>query len=440
MIPDQQIFCNAPWYELHIYWDGSLGFCCQESHKMYHSDQGEIYNIKNISIKDWYDSEPMQAARLSMFGNKKNSFCSRCYQEEAVSDTSRRHRCNQKSVIFTRTAFNESYLQSPGYSKFENTRFHNGVYNGMPVDLHIDLGNYCNLTCKMCNAQASSSIAVQHVKWGIKDARQYIGTDWTKDSKVWDRTLDELSKIENLKNIHFMGGETLLTKRFEDFVDFMISRKRTDLNFSFVTNGTVFNEKLVEKLLQFKRIGIEVSIETVTDHNSYQRQGTDLQSVLKNIDRYLTYCDGDRITLTVRPAISSLTIGYYDTLLEYCLEKNLIVKSLICSSPRYYDPRILPDDIKKEYLTRYEIFLKKHNLSEVDCSVDYNESDPHQLKRIVKNQVLQCINILKSQEPNDADVLLKEMVAWCKRWDTVHDYNARDLYPEFREILKQHGY
>ena len=32
---DKNIFCNSPWYELHIYWDGSLGFCCQEAHKLY---------------------------------------------------------------------------------------------------------------------------------------------------------------------------------------------------------------------------------------------------------------------------------------------------------------------------------------------------------------------------------------------------------------------
>jgi pyruvate-formate lyase-activating enzyme len=439
-MPNSKIFCNAPWYELHIYWDGSMGFCCQESHKLYPAEQDSIYNIKNTTIREWFDSEPMRSARMGMFGDKKNSFCSRCYAEESVSDTSRRHRSNQKSVIFTRTAFKKSYDQSPGHHKFELTQESLGAYDGMPIDLHIDLGNYCNLACKMCNPQASSNIAVQHVKWGIESARQYIGTDWTQDQLVWDQTLEEISQINNLKNIHFMGGETLLTKRFEDFVDFMLAKGRTDLNFSFVTNGTVFNETLMKKLLQFDRVGIEVSIETVTQHNSYQRQGTDTDIVIKNIRQYQQYCDDSRITITVRPAISLLTIGYYHTLLEYCLQQKLIVKSLICYNPKYYNPAVLPDEIKLQYIKKYQKFLDDHNLIDVDCVIDYNESDPNQLLRIIKNQVLQCINILSSPQPADADNLLKEMVKQSKRWDQIYGYNARSLYPEFEDIFNQHGY
>jgi hypothetical protein len=237
-----------------------------------------------------------------------------------------------------------------------------------------------------------------------------------------------------------MGGETLLTKRFEDFVDFMLDKGRTDLNFSFVTNGTVFNETLMKKLLQFDRVGIEVSIETVTQHNSYQRQGTDTDIVIKNIKQYQQYCDDSRITITVRPAISLLTIGYYHTLLEYCLQQKLIVKSLICYNPKYYNPAVLPGEVKLQYIKKYQQFLVDHNLADVDCSIDYNESDPNQLPRIIKNQVLQCINILSSPRPADADSLLKEMVKQNKQWDQIYGYNARSLYPEFEDIFNQHAY
>ena len=64
------------------------------------------------------------------------------------------------------------------------------------------------------------------------------------------------------------------------------------------------------------------------------------QQVLKNIDRYLEYCNGDNITLTARPAISALTIGYYDTLLRYCLDRKIIVKSLWVTRPNFLSPQI----------------------------------------------------------------------------------------------------
>lgn len=439
-MPNKDIFCNAPWYELHIYWDGSLGFCCQEDHKIYDRNLSDHYNVRNMSIREWIDSTPMHNARMLMFDNNRNSICKRCYHEENHSDTSRRHRCNQKSVIFTKTNFEESYEQSPGWEKFEYSKRTQGRYLGMPIDLHIDLGNYCNLTCKMCDPESSSSIATQFVRWGIKEASQYIGTDWTKDDVVWNRVLEELASITNLSNVHFMGGETLITKRFEDFVDFMIDRGRFDIGISFVTNGTVFNESLISKLKKFKRVGLEVSIETTTTHNAYQRQGTDTELVLTNIQKYISHCNGSNITLTLRPAISALTIGYYPTLIQYCLEFGLMIKGLVVYDPAFFDARILPAEVRQHYLKKYYQLLDDYNLHSVDCGVDYNESDPHQLKPIIKNQILQCINLLTAPCPDNSSELLDEMVVWCKRWDIIHKLNALVLYPELRKEFIQRGY
>jgi sulfatase maturation enzyme AslB (radical SAM superfamily) len=292
----------------------------------------------------------------------------------------------------------------------------------------------------MCNSQASSVIAAQEVKWGNRDALKYVGADWTRDEAVWSRVLDELASITNLHNVHFMGGETLITKRFEDFVDYMIARGRTDLHFSFVTNGTTFNESLLDKLTQFKRVGIEVSIETTTEHNAYQRQGTDTDRVLKNIDRYLEYCNGNNITLTARPAISALTIGYYDTLLRYCIERKIIVKSLWVTKPDFLNPNILPDAIRQQYILNYKKLIEDYNLALTDHLVDYNESDPNEIARIILSQANQCIAMLTSPGPADSEQQLEAMVRHCERWDRVYGYNARKLYPEFAEILDQYGY
>ena len=108
----------------------------------------------------------------------------------------------------------------------------------------------------MCNPQASSAIASQHIKWGIKSSKQYLGTDWTQNDQVWNSFLQQLLETPNLNNIHFMGGETLLTKRFEDLVDHMIAHNRLDVCFSFVTNGTAFRPELMSKLKQFRIVGI----------------------------------------------------------------------------------------------------------------------------------------------------------------------------------------
>lgn len=431
-MPNQKIFCNTPWYELHIYWDGSLGICCSEDHKIYSADQH--YNIATTSIAEWFNSDPVQEFRQKILKDNPLSACRRCYVEEQSGGNSRRINNNQKSVIFTRSAFEESFEQSPGRQHFDPS----GLTTTHPIDLHIDLGNYCNLACKMCNPKASSTIASQQVKWGIESSRQYLGNDWTKDSKTWDSFKQQLLAIPGLNNIHFMGGETLLTDKFEDLVDAFIEHQRYELCFSFVTNGTVFKPHLIEKLKKFRRVGIEVSIETVDEHNAYQRQGTDTDKVLENIKKYLTYCNNSSITVALRPAVSALTIGYYVGLLKYALDQQLVVKSNLCYNPKYLYANILPKKVKEQYLLEYQELL--HQLESVDIVNDYNTSDPHNYQKIVKQEATMCAGVLALPEPDNVNELLAQLVDHCRRWDQVYQLDARTLYPELSEIWDQYGY
>ena len=437
MKANKNIFCNTPWYELHIYWDGSLGICCQESHKLYAETDGR-YNIATMSIKEWFNSEPVRRFRTDILEKDRLSLCRRCYEEEDHNGNSRRLRSNQKSVIFTRTAFDDSFQQSPGYNSFLHSYKNQGQTVTHPIDLHVDLGNFCNLACKMCSSRASSTIASQEVRWGIEPSRQYLGTDWTRNIKVWESFKHQLLDLPKLNNIHLMGGETLLTDRFEDLVDTMIFHRRFDLCFSFVTNGTIFKPALLDKLKKFKRVGIEVSIETVDEHNAYQRQGTDTDTVLKNIDRYQQWCDGSSITVALRPAPSILSIGYYCDLLKYALDKQLIVKSNLCYSPSFLSAEILPDSIKKQYQKSYVDLL--NSLDDVKTDEDYNASDPNNYQQAVKEQAQMCLAVLQTSMPKDSEKQLEAMVRHCERWDRVYRYSAKKLYPEFSEILDRYGY
>lgn len=438
-LPNKKIFCNTPWYELHIYWDGSLGICCQEYHHLYDTEQRSKYNIAHMSISNWFNSEPVQKLRSAMWNKNRISACYTCYNEEDIGVTSRRHKSNQKSVIFTKSAFDQSFKQSPHYEKFLYSKKNQGKTQSLPVELHIDLGNFCNLACKMCNAKASSKIAAQQVKWGNIEDEKYVGVDWTQNENVWNRFLEELLHMK-LKNIHFMGGETILTKRFHDFLNFMIANKKFDLNFSFVTNGTVFDMELIQKLKLFQRVGIEISIETITEHNSYSRQGTITNEVLENIKKYNRECDGDRISLTMRSAVSLLTIGHYDTLLDYCLTNKFNIKPLVVTSPSFLQVFNLPETIKKKYLEKYYILLNKFNLTELDIEHDFNESDPTQYKRIVKLAIVQAMGLLKQETPPDYKEQLKKMVEHCKKWDQIYAYNAVELFTELKDIFIENGY
>lgn len=436
-MPNQKIFCNTPWYELHIYWDGSLGICCQESHKLY-TEGDPRYNIATMSIAEWFNSEPVRNFRNSILGDAKVSQCSRCTRDEEYGNNSRRFKSNQKSVIFTKTAFEPSWQQSPGFRHFDHSIKHHGATTSYPIDLHVDLGNYCNLACKMCTADASSSIASQEVKWGIQSSKKFLRHDWTKDQLTWANFKNQLLTIPGLNNIHFMGGETLLTDRFEDLVDHMIQHQRFDMCFSFVTNGTVYKPQLMEKLTRFKRVGIEVSIESLGQPNRYVRQGTDTDVVLENIKKFESWCNGDNITVTLRTAPSLLSIGTYVELLRWALDKQLVIKSGMVMRPAMLDIKILPDNIKAMYMPAFDQLLAE--LESINVDVDYNASNHNNIQQVIKSQVIQCRSALSTAQPHNSNVLLRQLVEHCKKWDAIYGLNARVTYPELTEIWDQYGY
>jgi hypothetical protein len=339
-------------------------------------------------------------------------------------------------VIF-RQNFDESFQQSPGHKKFKYSLNNQGDYNGMPIDLHIDLGNYCNLACKMCNPYASSRIATQHRQWGIIDTSTQ---DWTMDQAVWDRFKLEIVSVPTLKNIHFMGGETLIQPRFRELIDYLVEQGRTDVCISFVTNGTSYDPTLIEKFKLFPRVGIEVSIEAMDRVNDYVRQGTDTTVVIDHINQYLKDCNGSSITLTLRPAPGLLTVKSYWQVIDYALANGLLIKSNLCTDPEFLHMSILPNEVKQQYKKSYQDLYERWQLDQLEFSVDSNESDPTNFKAVAKNQIVQVVNMLDSPAPDNAEQLYQQLVQHLNRWDPVYKLNARELYPELKDILDRHGY
>ena len=168
------------------------------------------------------------------------------------------------------------------------------------------------------------------------------------------------------------------------------------------------------------------------------RQGTDTQVVLHNIQRYLMMCNGTSITVALRPAPSALTIGSYPSLLRYALEHKLIIKSNLCTSPRFLAAEILPSSVKRSYMADYDRLL--HDLGDAKIGTDYNASDPNMYRSVIREQAEMCRDILNTPQPSDADQQQKNLVRHCAQWDAVYGLDARELYPEWKHMLDLYGY
>ena len=427
-MPDQKIFCNVPWTNLHIYWNGSYGACCSERHPPHH--EPDKFNLHNITIDKWYNSLPMQQIRNQIKSSQKLSQCQGCYREENVGHESRRIKENFKSVIFTEQSFDRSYEQSPMFSDFESN-----TTTRLPIDWHVDLGNECNLACKMCNPHASSKISSMFTKWKL--INESANRNWTLDPVAWDNFLKNISLVPNLNRMHFMGGEPLLNKRFPELLDHLIQNNQKSVTISFVTNGTIINPNLIDKLKQFRSCDIEVSLESVSNNNHYIRQGSDTDTVLKNI-KFLSDQQTDQFHVVLRSVPQLLNINNYDQYILYAWNNQLPVQSIPLIEPDYLQISVLPIGLRQKFIQRYVDV--KNKIAPSDIKTLATGRNVGALNIQLRRECDAMIAMLTAPEPDNVQELRQRLSQWLMRWDQEYRLNAYDHYPEYREFLNDIQY
>lgn len=432
-MPDQKIFCNVPWTNTHIYWDGSFGMCCSEKRKP-HNDSAK-YNIKNYTVVEWYNNDHMKTARQLMHGKDRLVNCAGCYHEESHRYESRRIKENFKSVIFTEQAFDRSYEQSPMYESFESSK-ETGSTERTPIDWHIDLGNECNLACKMCNPRASSKISALFTKWHIIDSSE--NSNWTKDPTSWENFKTSILETPNLNRLHFMGGEPLLSKRFPELLDFLLANGRQGVSISFVSNGTIVDHNLVAKLQQFRSCDIEISLESIHKNNHYIRQGSDTNQVIKNIE-WLTSQQSDTFHIVLRSVPQLLNVNNYDEYLRWAWEKQLSVQGIPLIDPAYLQIMVLPLALRQNLIPQYQR-LQEEMSSNITIQTLTTGRNVSNLAQAIHRECDAIISMLSAPEPHNVEELRTELIHWLTKWDNEFNLNALDFYPEFAEFFKSYGY
>jgi len=424
-MPNQKIFCNVPWTNTHIYWDGSFGMCCSEKSTI-HNDTVK-YNIKNMTVTQWFTEEPLTVIRDTIRGDTPLPQCRGCYQEERNGYESRRIKENFKSVIFTERAFGRSYQQSPMRAAFENP-----IGDRKPIDWHVDLGNECNLACKMCRPEASSKISSLYTKWKLID--ESANRNWTSDAVAWQNFLDSIMSVPNLNRLHFMGGEPLLNKKFIPLLDFLLEHKRNDISISFVTNGTIVSSELIDRLQQFRSCDVEVSLESVNSNNHYIRQGRGdvTQQVMSNI-KWLVEQQTDTFHVVLRSVPQLLNINNYDQYIKWAWDMQLPIQGIPLIRPDYLQISVLPLTLRKTFIPQYQAV--KDSIVPSGITALATGRSTGTLDVTLRRECDAMIAMLSAPEPDNVLELRQQLSEWLMRWDQEFDLDARDYYPEYREFL-----
>ena len=418
---NKDVFCNVPWTNTHVYWDGSFGVCCSEQSRFVSSS----YNLKTHTMSEWHNSPEMVTVRRSFLTDQKKSPCSSCYNEERLGQQSRRIKENYKSVIFTQQSFERSYRQSPWYNRFENPEQH-----VEPIDWHIDFGNECNLACKMCNANASSKIAAH-------TGADKVKVSWTTNQDAWQNFLKSIDSTP-VKRIHVMGGEPMLMKRYHEFVDYLVSKSRFEISLSFVTNGTIVNQELINKLKLFANVDIEISIESLYANNDYIRQGCKIEKILENIKLIMSSQD-DKLQLVLRTAPQLLSVVNYHKLIEYAFDNNIVIESILLTRPECLAIKVLPLSLREQLVKPYQDLQKR-----IEDSIDFKQVINGRSVGNVKEKLLleteTIIASLNEPEPDNLQELHTKLREHLMFWDKIYKFDAKTYLPEYTDFLNEIGY
>ena len=212
--------------------------------------------------------------------------------------------------------------------------------------IEYNLGNLCNLKCRMCSGKNSTS-------WH-KD-EQELG--WRKHPVVRRLTEHRSFPLDAIEWIRFIGGEPLLEQEAicQILSDIKSAKKDglTRVGINITTNVTIrMSDALTRLLSECKDVVFFLSIDGYGKHNDYQRTGSCWDETADNLIYFDQLSLGDTVKRYIDPTLTLLTLNsmmdfdawVYNNLKQTIITGRIVVHPVefrICNIPREYKTRLI---------------------------------------------------------------------------------------------------
>lgn len=417
-------FCPSPWFHMRINNSGYYEYC-RWANK---SDRNNGPSINDVTPAEFFQTH-MQPIRQSLLDGNTPAGCNDCPKMEQHGKISGRQR--QLLKVGVRVEYFEKSLAS---SPWVNT-FASPTFNQMPQDWQIDLGNYCNSACVMCNPASSSRIAMEWKKIGF--TTEVPTPTWVDSPELVNKLIDTLQQSQHIQYLHFIGGETLITPAFKVILKALIDaglHKTATLGFT--TNLISWDESVVELLTKFKGLNLGVSIEAFDHVNDYVRWPATMPKVTAILDKWTALAAQHGWLMQIRTTPTTLTISRLLSVYKYAWQQGISVESCnFLSRPDFLRPSVLPLDIRTQIVTELEDWVSQH---QVGGDVVVNTRAPDVAHQQIVQDLQSYINYLKN-EPDESH-RLPEMVSFIKRLEANRGNSILTYLPEYEELLRAAGY
>ena len=306
-----ETFCILPWIHAQTKPNGQIKPCCRfdHHHEAYKTKDGFIWDEMNInkgkSLTDAVLSDQWEDIRNKMLAGEKVEGCWKCYKEEKNNyDTTRSMR------VGSNTFWNKKVYNKPKHNKGE-LKF-----------LELALGNYCNLQCRTCNSDLSSSWTED------ENTLSDYYTDRTRRKTVTHVDSHPAKQdFQYVEEIKFTGGEPMLHPRFIEILDIILETNRSQhITLDIFTNASwVPKKKILDRLQKFKKVKINLSIDGLDKTNDYIRYPSTWGTVEQSTKKWLTQ-DTDVFSIKWTPTINLYNVLEVTEMIDWWTDIQIAVK------------------------------------------------------------------------------------------------------------------
>jgi MoaA/NifB/PqqE/SkfB family radical SAM enzyme len=274
-------FCVDPWTQFIVQRSGEVRVCCYLQ-DMLRGPDGKPLSIYQDSLENLWNSDMLRQLRSDLANGQPSPLCGKCQAQEQAGLLSLRQHQNLrwKETWLNTERLPLELLRARG----SGTNYH---LSDPPVSLTLNLGNECNLKCRMCTTQYSSGIEQDpvHSRWhpGAEDVERLPGGQpWYRNSGFIREQV--LRHRKHIKVLNLIGGESLFIKEARSILEDLIADGLAGgITLVTTTNGTLLNSSWLHLARQFKSLLLVMSIDGTGDLYEYIRFPASWETVSRNL-------------------------------------------------------------------------------------------------------------------------------------------------------------
>lgn len=351
-------FCVAPWIHIHARPSGEMIPCClwdYSAGKLSKLDFGNIMTQDDMLTV--MNSQQFKILRQKFLSGQKVPECHRCYDRDTV---------NVDNTSFSLRNWMNNTFDDRKTIDIVNHTAHDGSISELNIKyLDIRFGNICNLKCRMCDHNLSSTWFDE-----ANELRQRKGYKQLTTKFVHADCYDKIEPfLSTVQEIYFAGGEPFLYPEHLKILNKLIALGNTQCVIKYNTNLTTLKYKttnLIDVWQHFPNVHIGASIDGSGDVVEYIRTNLVWDQFVKNFNTVLTLAPHVRIYPS--STVGILNVETYPDFEKWALEQGWYGKYVTAinyiSSPKkmnlYYMPQWYKQKMSALYMSHLQWLRDKN--------------------------------------------------------------------------------